>query len=244
MFMTIKSWALAFAGVISLLSGNASAALVTLNGNGFTAVYDSALTGLFGTPTLSGDGKTILFSPLNFVASSTGQGTVFTTSNVQFDITPAANFSMNGVSLVENGDYRLVDRAGNGPLAPSVDASGELRLTNLWNGVDVVTTNFSAGALTNVCATSAGCGFSPWSASAFLNTPSDWADAGVRVRIQNYLTAEAFYAGDFATIEKKQASASLEITPFTTAVVPVPGAVWLFGSALAGFIGLRRKVSA
>jgi len=25
------------------------------------------------------------------------------------------------------------------------------------------------------------------------------------------------------------------------ATVPVPGAVWLFGSALAGFIGLRRS---
>jgi hypothetical protein len=241
--MTKKSWFLAFAGVISILSGNASAALVTLNGNGFNVVYDSAATGLFGTPTLSGDGKTILFSPLNFVAASSGQGSVFTSSNVQFDITPTANYNLNGVSLVENGDYRLVDRAGNGPLAPAVDASGELRLTNLWNGVDVVTTNFSAGALTNVCTTSAGCGFSPWSASAFLNAPSAWLDAGVRVRIQNYLTAEAFYAGDSATIEKKQASASMEITPFTT-VVPVPGAVWLFGSALAGFIGLRRKVSA
>lgn len=28
------------------------------------------------------------------------------------------------------------------------------------------------------------------------------------------------------------------------APVPVPGAVWLFGSALAGFVGLRRKVAA
>jgi len=30
----------------------------------------------------------------------------------------------------------------------------------------------------------------------------------------------------------------------TTSAVPVPGAVWLFGSALAGFVGLRRRKSA
>ena len=30
----------------------------------------------------------------------------------------------------------------------------------------------------------------------------------------------------------------------TTSAVPVPGAVWLFGSALAGFVGLRRRKAA
>ncbi|QSB01939.1 hypothetical protein JWZ98_02975 [Methylomonas sp. EFPC1] len=246
--MKIKSWLLAFAGVISIFSGSASAALISLDGNGFTAIYDDTNLGLFGAPTLSGDGNSVLFSPLNFKAQATGtQGTVFTNSNVQFDIRPDANLSLSGVSLVENGDYRLVNRSGSITLAPSVDASGQLRLTNLWNGVDHIATNFSAGPLTDSCATSSGCPLSTWSASATLNTPVAWGNADVRVRIQNDLTAESFNVGDSALIEKKQSSQSLVFTPFVeggSTAVPVPGAVWLFGSALAGLIGLRRKVSA
>ena len=44
----------------AILSESASAAIVTLDGNGFIAKYDDAALGLYGTPTLSGDGKTIL----------------------------------------------------------------------------------------------------------------------------------------------------------------------------------------
>lgn len=245
--MTKKSWFLAFAGVFSILSGNASAALVTLNGNGFNATYDTANLGLFGTPTLSGDGKTILFSPLGFNAISTGaQNTVTVTSSVLIDIVPDANFRLTSVSLTENGSYRMVDRAGNGPLAPSVDLFGELRLTNLDDGISSTSTNFSAGQLANTCAASNPCVLSSWTAFATANTPAAWGNADVRVLIQNTLTAESFYTGDSALIEKKQSSQSLAFTPFVEDVnpVPVPGAVWLFGSALAGLIGLRRNARA
>ncbi|CAD6877683.1 hypothetical protein [Methylomonas albis] len=246
--MKIKTLLLAAAGVISMLSGNASAALISLDGDGFTAIYDDTALGLFGTPTLSGDGKSVLFSPLNFKAQSTGNvGTVFANSNVQFDIKTDSGLSLSGVNLVENGDYRLINRSGSVGLAPAVDASGQLRLTNLWNGIDYIASGFSAGLLTNTCSTSSNCPLSVWSASATLSTPTVWGNADVRVRIQNDLTAESFIAGDSALIEKKQSTQSLVFTPFIeggTTAVPVPGAAWLFGSALVGLMGLRRKVSA
>lgn len=239
--MKIKPLFLAIAGVISILSGNASAALITLDGNGFTAIYDNAQVGLFGAPTLSGDGNSVLFSPLNFKAESTGaQGTIFSNSNVQFDIRPDANSSLLGVNLVENGDYRLINRNNSVIFGPSVSATGQLRITNLWNGVDVVTTNFSAGALSATCTTSNDCDLTSWSAAANLTAPVSWGNADIRVRIQNDLTAESFLVGDSAMIEKKQSTQSVVLTPFMSAV-PVPGTVWLFGSALAGVIGLRRK---
>ncbi|MDD2761529.1 MAG: PEP-CTERM sorting domain-containing protein [Methylomonas sp.] len=34
---------------------------------------------------------------------------------------------------------------------------------------------------------------------------------------------------------------SLSGNTITVSQVPVPGAIWLFGSALLGFIGLRRR---
>ncbi len=239
--MKLTTLFLAAAGTLSVIGGNASAALIALDGDGFTAIYDDTALGLFGAPTLSGDGHSVLFSPLSFKATSSGpQGTVFTNSNVQFDIRPDADFRLLGVGLVENGDYRLVNRSGSVVLAPSVDASGELRLTNLWNGTDHVSTFFSAGPLTTTCTTSSGCPLNTWSAAASLQTPTAWDNADIRVRIQNDLTAEAFQIGDSAMIEKKQSTQGLVLTPYIE-TVPVPGAIWLFGSALAGLAGLRRK---
>ncbi len=46
--------------------------------------------------------------------------------------------------------------------------------------------------------------------------------------------AEGYGANDLTT-----ANFTLEITP--TTVVPVPGAVWLFGTGLLGFVGMRKK---
>lgn len=67
-----------------------------------------------------------------FKAQSTGNvGTVFANSNVQFDIKTDTGLRLSDVSLVENGDYRLINRSGNLGLAPTVDVSGQLRLTNL-----------------------------------------------------------------------------------------------------------------
>jgi hypothetical protein len=246
-FMKIKPLVLAatVAGIISTFGGNASAAPVVLDGDGFSAIYDDAIVSLFGTPTLSGDGKTILFSPLSFKATASGtQGAVFANSNTQFDIILDNNQKLTGVSLIENGDYRLVNRDGDP--APAVDVSGELRLTNLYTGTDTNIVNFTAGTLSTVCTSLNGCGLTPWATTASIGAPDAWVDnlgnpVDVRVRLQNDLTAESYQVRDIAEIEKKHASQTVAITPHLDTVVPVPGAVWLFGSAMAGFIGLRRK---
>jgi hypothetical protein len=222
-------------------TANVSAALVALDGDGFTAVYDDSISSLFGNPTLSGDGKTILFSPTAFTASAGGVNTQFTTSSVNVDIIPDAGFRLNGVDLLENGDYRLVKRSIGG-IDPSVSAFGELRLTNLQTAVDFVTNNFTAGNLTAICP-NAGCAATQWSASAELLSPEAWEDVSVRVRLENTLVAESFAIGDSAFIEKKHATQTIGITPFFDDgnPVPVPGAVWLFGSAFMGLLASTRN---
>jgi hypothetical protein len=234
--MTIKT--LLMAGLLAL-SGNVSAALITLDGDGFNVVYDDASLGLFGSPTLSGDGKTILFSPLAFKATSSGaQGFVSVGSNVQFDILldDGAN-QLNGVQLIENGDYRVVN-AGNLSDVPEVNVSGELRLTNLFTGTEFVQQAFTAGSLSNTCSSVTNCTLSPWTVNSSASADDAWGAVDVRVRLQNDLLAASFESRDFAEIEKKHASQTISLTP---TFVPLPGAVWLFGSALAGLMGMRRK---
>lgn len=233
----MKMKPLLIAGLLAL-SGNVSAALVTLDGDGFNVVYDDAALGLFGSPTLSGDGKTILFSPLSFKATSANQGYVPETSNVQFDIIlDDGSKQLSGVRLIENGDYRLVN-GGNLSEVPEVNVSGELRLTNLFTGNQFVQQAFSAGALANTCSSITSCTPSPWTIDTSASADAAWGAVDVRVRIQNDLLAGSFEARDFADIEKKHASQTISLTP---TFVPVPAAVWLFGSALAGLMGLRRK---
>jgi len=52
--------------------------------------------------------------------------------------------------------------------------------------------------------------------------------------LQNTLTAEADEAGENAWIQKK---ATITIT----ALVPIPAAVWLFGSGLIGLVAWGRR---
>lgn len=48
----------------------------------------------------------------------------------------------------------------------------------------------------------------------------------------------SYYSGKKGTNTPEYLKAKLEVTP---AVVPIPSAVWLFGSALIGFIGISRR---
>lgn len=226
------------AGLLSIISANASAALVSLDGDGFTVTYDDQNTGLFGTPTLSGDGKTVLFSPLNFKAASTGEGFIQARSTTFFDLIMDDGKQLAGVSLIENGDYRLVN-GGNLADVPTVDVAGQLRLTNLFTGNQFQTAEFSGGLLNATCATISSCSLTSWTVNAYLSAPEAWGDIDVRVGLENILTAQSNEIRDLAEIEKKHASQTISMTP--KFVVPAPGAVWLFGSALAGLMGFRRK---
>jgi hypothetical protein len=62
-------------------------------------------------------------------------------------------------------------------------------------------------------------------------------------KVQNILKAGVNLGGtalDVAFIEKKLMMLSVQSTE-VTAPVPVPGAIWLFGTAFAGFLVSRRN---
>lgn len=218
-----------FAFVIS--AQTASAAPVTQCGPTICYTYDDAqvAVGLFGQPTLVGD--SVRFLPPNFRAQSDdGALTDTATANFIFDdvYTKSGN-DIYSIRVIESGDYEIT----NGDW---VSADMYLQIANNNNALDLTS------SLSSFDASGDSGGIQRWmlddtirpleDQSDLLGTP--WADSSsLALNIQNTLQAYTDANGETAWIQKK---ITLSISE-----VPVPAAVWLFGSALAGLGWLRRR---
>lgn len=223
---TLRNFALAAA--LSVVSGVATAAIVTIDGDNVRFTYDDAT--LYGSAFVIGD--SIFFSPTNFRAESlNGAGAVSASATLNIGIEALTeNFLITDVALAEQGDYFL--SAGD----TSVSASGRLQVTSqtITCGIFACSDSetFNVPGLTNVGATT------DWIAAAdvdFAATAGWGADTNVIAQIQNNLSATTLNVGEEAWIQKKA-----QFVGITATVIPVPAAVWLFMSAL-GAIGLLRK---
>ena len=237
---TVREWhkTLTKAAVLvalSTFSFATQATLVTVPGTNVSFTYDDADLGLFGTPTVFGD--SIFFTPTNFDAVSTNEdGAVIVNSTVNVDVTildPSA-LVFEGFSLIERGDYRLVGDNS------SVDVGGQLRARD-WFGNPLTEANdfiAETAPLTNNDGE-----FHNWEADAAVTiVGAEWEGiTTIRVTIENVLTATSITQGESAFLEKKLAgnSVGLIVNP-----VPVPAAVWLFGSGLLGLVGIARRKKA
>ena len=77
-----------------------------------------------------------------------------------------------------------------------------------------------------------------WSAGASIDLAdtAGWGtDTKVTMTLENLLTAQTVTSGEVAFIEKKFEGVGIIVNP-----IPIPGAVWLFGSAL-GLLGWMRR---
>lgn len=206
------------------------AAPITLSGTNFSVTYDDALLGLYGTPSLLG-GDTIVFTPTNFKASSSG-ALVTQASNLSLSLVANAGYTLTGLLFQENGDYF---RIGGG----LVNVGATLTATNLSNG--------SAASL--VLAPSA-----PLSAVTSLSNfqTTNWDMSGshamlglgvpvsMNVELNNSLSASAM--GGFGFIEKKfvglRVSAQQGVPP---AAVPEPGSLALVMAGLLAAWSLKLR---
>lgn len=217
--------------IFSLLSVQANAASVTQCGPTICYTYDDAQAAvtLFGQPTFIGD--TVRFLPSDFRAESVdGAGTDTATANFIFDdVYSISGADIGFVQVVEAGDYEIT----NGDW---VSADLFLQIASNTNAFDVTSTTDSFDASGDSG------GLQKWQmaatilpledASEFLGTP--WTDSSTfSLNIQNTLQAFTDANGETAWIQKKITLAVSE--------VPVPAAVWLFGSALAGLGWMRRR---
>jgi hypothetical protein len=212
------------------------AALVTAPGIDIQFTYDDST--LFGTGTVVGN--SIFFLPTNFLAESydgAGLDTAAQTLTIDVELIDSeSTFVMTDFHMLEDGDYRLRGAGAD------VDASGMFAVTSASGETCGFfacrdTSFFNAGPLVDT-----GGALAAWSASddIFLSWGSD---TSVALTLQNDLLAETTSDGEIAFIQKKfgaiGVSVNEEVPPAPT--IPVPPAVWLFGSGLLGLIGIARR---
>ncbi len=244
--MTVKRLFLTSSLGMLLLAGFAPAASAagcsgTLTGTTCTLVgptvsyqyeIDQGAVALFGDPDLIAGTDTLEFDPDAFIAESLNGlsgigGSVTTNATFQFDRV----FANDGASAIvllqvlELGDYEI--ETGDRVAADLVLFGTENSFTGLFPDTITDSDSFDATADT---------GSSPviWSLSAGINPSALLENAqDIQVLIQNTLLADTDADGERAFIQKK--------LTFTAAVVPVPAAVWLFGSALGLLAWVRRR---
>ncbi len=218
-----------FAALCGLFSLQAPAATVTVFGTDVSFTYDDAT--LFGSANVIGN--SIFFLPTSFRAQSdNGAGAVTASATLNIEvkaITPG--YAIDSFLLQESGDYLLSGASA------SVSASGRLQVTSKTTLNGVLPFNdaqiFNVGGLTTQGAAT------NWSGSTGvdLGTIAGWgSDTNVIAQIQNNLSATTLANGETAWIQKKSGAIGLVVNP-----VPVPGAVWLFGSGLLALVGWARR---
>ena len=237
--MRIKIAALA-ASVLGLASFSTNAAVVTECGNDVCFTYDNAT--LFGSGTIVGNN--IFFTPGDFLAESlNGEGVVTSNETLNIDVTSKVEGQqwIQGIALIEQGDYKLdgtgasADVSGmlavtsNTTLDPSTaipplfpDGTSPYRIEELFNAGTLADTG---GVLTQ------------WSADALvdLGDAAGWgSDSDVNVTVENLLSATTLNSGEEAFVQKK-------FGVIGVSVVPIPGAVFLFPSALVALAWFRRR---
>ena len=204
--------------------GNVQANVTTLTGSTVSYTFDDSLLSLFGVPTLSGDDR-LFFTPTNFAVNN-GNGFDFQSANMNITVNALNGGIIYAINLMETGNYIAT---GDNPL---VDVKGNLQVTDLNKLLPdqkkiALDNPIIGGSFT----------LSDWSASTGLDFTSHSA-AAIKVSISNTLTA--FLRGNqdvFGFIEKTGLVLGATAAP---ASVPLPASLWLFGSALLGFLTLYR----
>ena len=208
-----------------LIASSASAALVSVDGDNVRFTYDDATE--YGVGFVVGDA--ILFTPTGIKAEASDGSSSVTSKmlNIQVEIL-TEGYWLQDFNLIEQGDYRL-DGAG-----ASVDMEGIFEVSSNTSAFSA-TDNFDAGPLTVQGV------LTDWSADSMisLTDTAGWgSDTDVSIDVTNTLTADTSATGEYALVQKKLGAVQIEIT-----AVPVPAAVWLFGSGLIGLAGFMRRKS-
>jgi hypothetical protein len=214
-------------------SPGAHAASTTQCGDTVCFTWDSEQLSVFGTPSVIGD--QIIFDPTTFVAKSlNGEGVVSTNATVNIVVDVMDGYVFDSASLAEAGDYFLWGSDS------AVSVGGQLRVRDAANTL-LATDSITAGGdfdifNTPMCSTPHN-----WDASADVSLAGAEWDGVTRVvmKIENILNAytDSNDTGPLqAFIEKKEVGLSVG-----TSVIPIPAAVWLFGSGLLGLVGIARR---
>lgn len=204
-------------------------------GVGDTVVFRFAGTrsemGLFGTLEVVGD--SVVAFPSGFRAESNDATQASIDANGSIQVSVKAGYQFDSVSIVERGAYNMTAKDSR------VDATSFMDVAD-WNdpifGPYTSTDLTLKRALENRTGTD-----TAWELRGTLDLSSaDWD--GVN-EISLGLLNSLYATGNSGTawIEKLRSGAGLDVSIVTVPEVPVPAALWLFGSGLVGLFGLTRR---
>jgi hypothetical protein len=234
--------AAAFTCLFVFMSGQVLAVPITVSGTTVSFAFDSALVGLFGTPTVAGD--SLFFTPTTFKAqSSSNAGFVITSQTFNVAVTANAGYQIAGANLTESGDYFNINTNFNA--FEGVGVSGQLILRNLESPFTPAASANIATLSPLTALTTFPVGFSStnWTATASVGVPLGWGGedgiaSAVNVTIENILAASSLNAASSAFIEKKFAGFEIVTTPVPEAQTY---AMMLVGLGLVGFVVRRSR---
>lgn len=225
---------LAAAG-LALASTGANATWIYVSGDTVDFSFDdSFLKPELGSYSVNGD--TLSFSPVDFIAEQNGS-TGLAIANVttpEIKIMPKSGNALTGLSLFEQGDYfRLEESNGN----TAVSFGGQFIVDNAANSITLSQPLNESVSFNDFLAGGGNFLTTTWSAENSVSLNSvDSATAKVQNLLISAVTEEGL---NLAFIENNLLSVSATTVP---AHVPVPEAIWLFGSAMALLVSPRRKV--
>ena len=225
--------ALAAAG-LALVTSGASAAIVNLEGDTVWFSFDTDHTNpLFGSYRVVGD--TLSFSPNSFVAETGHSGIVNKSATTDLiSVTSKSGYVLSELTLLEQGDYYRVEETANNT---SVRVSGLFIVNDVEESIHTINPLNVAISTDDYFDPDYEFETTTWNAESFAD--AGWAETAT-VKVQNILNASVRTdtGVNYAFIEKKLMNISA-----WTAPVPVPGAFWLFGSALTGILVSRRRTA-
>lgn len=203
--------------------------------------------GLFGQLQYSGD--TIFVTPTDFRAGSSdgvnlenrdGDGNTSGTIDIASEtgtmqIIAKDGYVLNTINIGETGDYKM-STGGT-----SVGVNAYSRVFDWFDAVPVFGTEQEMFLSSTSDFTQQGTADPVlWNASgSFDLTTAMWDGRDhIGLTLQNTLTAESNATGEFAWIQKKAVGSEIIVS---TSPIPVPAALWLFGSGLLGLVGIARR---
>jgi len=206
-----------------------NAATIHLAGDTVDFYYDDTQAGMSLYGPISAVGNSIFAQQTSFSANAANGSTDSLSAFGTITIVAQAGHSFDSIQVAQLGDYQL-----NGTGA-SIAVSGELFVddTNsaLSSSSDMIVTGLGiADGSTHEWQASTGFDLSSsmWSNVSSIELSLDsMLSASTSTNGEEAFTASKFVGGGMVTIE--------------TSVVPVPAAVWLFGSGLLGLAGVARR---
>ncbi|PCJ87379.1 MAG: hypothetical protein COA54_05715 [Thiotrichaceae bacterium] len=224
-----KGSLLALGMVVSTAS---SAAMVTINGDDVSFTFNDAT--MFGIGNVVGN--SLFFAPTDFKAESlngAGVATAMFTLGIEVNVI-TVGYDISSLGMFEQGDYIL-----NG-VGASVTAAGQLGVVSGTTTCGLIPIACNDASIFNVAGLGdTGGALAGWSGSTSVDLAdtAGWGtDTQLFISFQNDLSANTFSIGEQAFIEKKFGAIGLVVNP-----IPVPAALWLFGSGLLGLVAVARR---